>query len=155
MMLPHVQLVPRVPNMKITGPGQIHSKSVKKTQKSSGGSYTSFSKEIAGSDTHETQSTASVGATNPLANIDALLALQEAPTSTDGRSKGLHRANVMIEALEELRRGLLLGRIPMNKLQALAMAARERKTKMPDPVLHEILLQIELRAEVELAKLGF
>lgn len=155
MMLPHVQLVPRVSNMKITGPGQIRSKSVKKSRKSSGGDGASFASKISGSEVSESSSSTSVGATNPLANIDALLTLQEAPTSTEGRSKGLHRANLMIEALEELRRGLLLGRIPMNKLQALAMAARERKETMNDPALLEILLQIELRAEVELAKLGF
>lgn len=141
--------------MKITGPGQIHSKSVKKTRKTSGGGGSSFSDEISESETSESHSTTAAGATNPLASVNALLSLQEAPTSTEGRSKGLHRANLMIESLEELRRGLLLGRIPMNKLQALAMTARERKATTNDPALQEILLEIELRAEVELAKLGF
>lgn len=155
MMLPHVQLVPRVSDMKITGPGQIHSKSVKKSRKSSGGDRASFSNEISDSELSESQSTSGVGATNPLASIDALLTLQEAPTSSEGRSKGLHRANLMIESLEELRRGILLGRIPMIKLQALAETARQRKNAVGDPALQEILLQIELRAEVELAKLGF
>ena len=153
--MPQVQLVPRVSIMKITGPGQIHSKSVKKSRKSSGGDRASFSSKVSDAELSESSSASGVGATNPLASIDALLTLQEAPTSSEGRSKGLHRANLMIESLEELRRGLLLGRIPMNKLQALATAARERKDSVGDPALQEILLQIELRAEVELAKLGF
>ena len=141
--------------MKITGPGQIHSKSIKKSRKTSGGDSSSFSKEISDAEAPESQSVAGVGATAPLASVDALLALQEAPTSTEGRSKGLHRAQLMLESLEEIRRGLLLGRIPMSKLQSLATAARERKASIKDPALEEILSEIELRAEVELAKLGF
>lgn len=140
--------------MKITRPGQITSKSVKKSRKSSRGSTASFSKEVSDSDDSGSQPVSSVGATAPLANIDALLALQEAPTSTEGRSKGLLRANVMLDSLEELRRGLLLGRIPLSKLQSLANAARERKSNVNDSALEEILTDIELRAEVELAKLG-
>ena len=154
-MLPQVQLVPRVSIMKITGPGQIQSKSVKKSRKSSGGDRASFSNKVSDSELSESQTSSAVGATNPLASIDDLLTLKEAQTSSEGRSKGLHRANLMIESLEELRRGILLGRIPMNKLQSLATTARERKDSVGDPALQEILLQIELRAEVELAKLGF
>ena len=140
--------------MKITRPGQITSKSVKKSRKSSGGDGAAFSKGISGSGADDSQSVSGVGATVPLANIDALLALQEAPTSTEGRSKGLLRANVMLDTLEELRQGLLLGRVPFSKLQSLATAARERKANVNDSALEEILTEIELRAEVELAKLG-
>ena len=141
--------------MKITGPGQIHSKSIKKSRKTSGGKGSSFSKEISDTDTSESQAASSAGPAAPLASVDALLSLQEAPTSTEGRSKGLNRANLMLESLEEIRRGILLGSIPMSKLKSLATVARERKAATKDPALEEILTDIELRAEVELAKLGF
>ena len=90
---------------------------------------------------------------DPISAVDALLTLQEVPDGSQGRSKGLARAQDMLAALEDVRRGLLLGAIPRAKLEALARLARTRREVFQDPRLTEILDEIELRAEVELAKL--
>ncbi|MBL4639565.1 MAG: flagellar assembly protein FliX, partial [Kordiimonadaceae bacterium] len=68
--------------------------------------------------------------------------------------KGLMRAEEMLDVMEEIRKGILLGAIPVPNLRNLAALARNQQNKTDDPKLNELLSEIELRAEVELAKLG-
>lgn len=60
----------------------------------------------------------------------------------------------ILDRLEEVRRGLLLGAIPKDRLQELAHMVREKRERGADPVVSRLLDEIELRAEVELAKLS-
>ncbi len=138
--------------MKISGPGQIQSKSLKKTASKRGATGAAFSKQVSA----EGKIDAAVGVSGsaPIASVDALWALQEVPDSTDGRSKGLMRADEMLDMLEEVRKGILLGAISTPNLRNLADMARNQKTNTDDKKLNAILQEIELRAEVELAKLG-
>lgn len=50
--------------------------------------------------------------------------------------------------------GLLLGRVPLDRLKDLLKVVDSRRTAFTDPKLTAILDEIELRAKVELAKLG-
>lgn len=143
--------------MKISGPGQIQSKSLKKTSKQSSVSTSSFAGKLDSSGSADAPQ--NVGGAAPLTHLDALLALQEVPDSTDGRSKGLARANEMLDLLEEVRKGILLGAISESSLRNLADMARNQRKNADsslnsDERLQDILDDIELRAEVELAKLG-
>ncbi|WP_262694985.1 flagellar assembly protein FliX [Kordiimonas aquimaris] len=142
--------------MKITGPGQIQSTSIKKSAKKQVAGSDSFAQSIGG---EKTETTTNVSGSNRLTPLNTLLALQEVPDSTDGRSKGLSRANDMLDLLEEVRRGILLGSISTAGLKSLADLARNHRQNdaselKSDEKLNDILLDIELRAEVELAKLG-
>lgn len=83
-----------------------------------------------------------------------LLALQEAPTATVSRSKGVARAEELLDQLNEIRRGMLAGMLPAGQLQSLLTSVRDRKLTTDDPRLNGLLEEIELRAAVELAKLG-
>lgn len=84
------------------------------------------------------------------APVDSLLALQEVgDQGGGGNSKARQRAELMLERLEEIRTGLLLGAIPRSQLEDLARVARET---FLDPGLGEVLDDIELRARVEIAK---
>ena len=143
--------------MKITGPGQIQSSSIKKSSKKGASDAGAFTRNLGGSE--EAESNRAVGSSAPLTSVDALLSLQEVPDATDGRSKGLARANEMLDILEEVRKGILLGAISGPKLRILADLARNQRltrndSSETDPRLAEILSEIELRSEVELAKLG-
>jgi Class II flagellar assembly regulator len=138
--------------MKITGPGQIQSKAVKKTAAKSGASGAAFSKQVSGDAAVDV--TTGVSGSAPIVSVDALWALQEVPDATNGRSKGLMRADEMLDLLEDVRKGILLGAISMPNLRNLADMARNQKSATDDPKLNELLQEIELRAEVELAKLG-
>ena len=62
--------------------------------------------------------------------------------------------NHILDKLEELRAALLSGMIPKAKLIELARVLREKRETGLDDELNRILDEIELRAEVELAKLA-
>lgn len=51
--------------------------------------------------------------------------------------------------------GLLVGHVSKERLQDLLAMVRQRQEQFTDPRLGQVLADIELRAEVELAKLGF
>lgn len=89
----------------------------------------------------------------PLAALDSILALQGVEDATAGRSKGLARGQQLLEVLDELREGLLTGTLPRATLHRLAGAVSARTDQFSDPQLQPILDEIELRAQVELAKL--
>lgn len=69
------------------------------------------------------------------------------------RKKLCKRASGLLEKLEEIRDGLLAGQISKDKLIEISRMVKENRPPAQDPVLQEILDEIELRVEVELAKL--
>ena len=85
---------------------------------------------------------------------DALLALQEVPDAGQRPSAGLKRAGDLLDRLDEIRVGLLDGAIPRERLGQLVKTVRARREAVEDPRLATLLDEIELRARVELAKLG-
>ena len=87
-------------------------------------------------------------------SIEALLAVQSTHDATKGRSQGLARGNALLDHLENVRLGLLSGSMPRNELESLLNRVRDGQEGTSDPRLAEILREIELRAAVELAKLG-
>jgi hypothetical protein len=102
---------------------------------------------------HGPQMPVSVGFTD----MNAVLALQEAPDATTkqrARQRARERGNMMLDHLEEIRMGLLLGSIPVSKLEQLATLVRAKREQIDDPALLAILDDIEVRAAVELAKLS-
>jgi len=96
-----------------------------------------------------------VGGTVGLGGVSTVLALQGAPDSTErrARQRAVERGDAMLDDLEEIRLGLLLGTIPRSRLEQLAQLVRARREQVDDPKLTAILDEIELRAAVELAKL--
>ena len=96
-----------------------------------------------------------VGGAVGIGGVSTVLALQAAPDSTERRArrKAVERGDAMLDSLEEIRLGLLLGTIPLGRLEQLAQMVRARREQVNDPRLTAILDDIELRAAVELAKL--
>lgn len=135
--------------MKVEGPGKLRgSSSVRRTGKSEGTSGASFSKQLVG----ETGAAAGVHASAPLAGIASVLALQEVDDAAARESRGKMRAQDMLDKLEEIQHGLLAGSLSAQKLMDLAKVVQSRRAQVDDPRLAEILDQIDLRAQVELAK---
>lgn len=87
--------------------------------------------------------------------VDSILAVQETndPTQKRGRRQGIQYGGELLDTLEELRRDLLVGAIEKDKLGALAQKMRAHRRQSDDQKLNEIIDEIELRAEVEIAKL--
>jgi hypothetical protein len=103
----------------------------------------------AAEDAHGVEGVAKVGA------VDAVFAIQEVPDSTEGRSKGLvfKYGDELLDRLDEFRLAILAGVISKERLTELAQMLRQKKKETNDPRLNEIIEEIELRAEVEVAKL--
>ena len=97
-----------------------------------------------------------VGGSVGLGGVSSVLALQGAPDSTErrARQRAVERGETMLDKLEEIRLGLLLGTIPQSRLEQLAHLVRAQRELVNDPKLTAILDEIELRAAVELAKLS-
>lgn len=110
-----------------------------------------FSKMLASGDA---QAGDSVGSVADLAAVGSLLALQETPGDPDGDTRGRQRGEDLLDRLDELRLALLDGRLPAAAIERLADLVAARRAQVSDPRLAEILDEIELRAAVELAKLG-
>lgn len=85
--------------------------------------------------------------------VDGILAVQEVPTATDGRSRGIKHGYSILDQLDEMRLGLLTGSLSSTRLAALGQEIEEVRETVIDPQLSAILDDIELRAAVELAKL--
>ncbi len=88
----------------------------------------------------------------PVSHVDALLAVQEVSDATSSKSKARKRAEKLLEGLDEIRHGLLVGGISENKLRALRDLCRQDRSKVDDPRLQAVLDEVDLRAAVELAK---
>lgn len=90
-----------------------------------------------------------------LGGIDALFLVQSVDDATErqARKRLMQRGEDILDKLEEIRHGLLLGTVPKEKLADLAQMVRSRRENCQDPRLAALLDEIELRAEVEIAKL--
>lgn len=100
-------------------------------------------------------STPSVSGLGPVTAVDALLAAQESGGhGSRQRSRGYRTAEEMLDLLQQVQKGLLKGQISVTDLRRLKTLASEKRTWENDPKLAQILNDIELRAAVELAKLG-
>jgi hypothetical protein len=121
----------------------------------SGSSDGAFARQLAES-VEAPEGAPAIDAPVAVSGIDALLAAQAVGDSLEqeARRKLIRRGDDILDKLDEIRHGLLIGSIPKDRLIALAQMVRARRDSMPDPRLATILDEIELRAEVELAKLS-
>lgn len=96
-------------------------------------------------------------AAGPASALDALLGAQEINGGCDPaiRRATARYASDLLDQLEQVRRDVLDGRVPADRLTELARALREDKQRSHDPELDDIVEAVELRAEVELAKLRY
>ena len=86
--------------------------------------------------------------------IDALIALQGLEDPTERRKQAIRRGRVALDALDELKVGLLGGMLSQATLNKLKSAAGFLKGSSGDDGLDAVLGEIELRVEVEIAKMA-
>lgn len=88
-------------------------------------------------------------------SVASLLSIQEVPgRSGDGeRARLVRRGGDLLDRLDDLRLALLAGVVPHDRLSALADALRTERAASGDARLDQIVAEVELRAEVEVAKL--
>lgn len=92
-----------------------------------------------------------------ISHIGALLAVQEVEANSDRSgpvTRQLQRGNEMLDRLDQLKLGLLSGRVSPQNLQKLRRLSSEKPMLEGHEGLSKVMQSIELRAEVELAKLA-
>lgn len=94
---------------------------------------------------------ASVG---PTTSLDAILALQGEEDAGERRRRAARRGQELLDDLDRLKAAILSGRVAPGDMARIAERLSDRRERSGDPRLDEILGQIELRAEVEIAKLA-
>jgi len=97
----------------------------------------------------------SVSASVGVTDVTAIIAAQSISEDEikQSRKRAFNRANDLLDGLDEIRDSLLFGSISKDRLINIAKSVRERTENCKDEKLQEILDEIELRVEVELAKL--
>ncbi len=96
----------------------------------------------------------SAQAAAPASAMDGLIALQAAGDSLERRKKAMRRGRGLLDTLDQLKISILSGRIQPTQLENLKSQLRSQADSVDDPALADVLAHIELRAAVELAKLG-
>ncbi len=87
-------------------------------------------------------------------SIDALLALQAVGDFSEKKRRAVGRASKILDVLDEVKVALIDGTVTKHALDRLVTAVRDQREETDDPRLEEVLEEIEVRAAVELAKLG-
>jgi len=98
------------------------------------------------------QKTAAASGVAAVPTLDAILALQGEEPSGQRRSRQAKRGRDALDALEKLEQGLVLGRAP-GGLKAQLEALSRGSEATGDADLDAVLLEIDTRVAVELAKL--
>ena len=94
-----------------------------------------------------------VASTNRVSSVDAVVAMQEIAADNKDETRAKNRASLILDKLEDIRMGLLLGQIPKSKLEELSKILKVARENSVDSNLLEIIDDVELRAKIELAKL--
>jgi hypothetical protein len=100
------------------------------------------------------RSTGATGGLRSVGGIDALIALQGVEDPLERRKRAVKRGRLALEALDELKIGLLGGAFSTATLTKLQTAAAHLKLDSGHPGLDAVLAEIELRVEVEIAKMA-
>lgn len=117
-------------------------------RKSGGGSFSSHLFEA-----DSVKNIPSSSGVTPVFAVNSLFALQEVDNDLIPQKKMVVRGFDMVEHLDEIRMGLLTGKVPLSLLQNLDELLKQWRDADTDSSLKEIIDEIELRAAVELAKL--
>lgn len=124
----------------------------KKTDKSGRAGSSSFGSLLG---TGESEAPAHTSAANVIAGIDSLLAAQEAddPAQRASRGRMRKRADDVLKQLDKLRLGMLTGTLSVGNLVDIADVVASHRERINDPHLSSLLDEIDLRAQIEIAKM--
>src|SRR5581483_6909737 len=106
------------------------------------------------SDSEPAQAQNPTVALRTLGGIDALIALQGIEEPAERRRRAVKHGRRALDALDELKLGLLSGTVDQSTLLRLKSAAGDLRDASGDDNLDSVLAEIDLRVAVELAKAG-
>lgn len=138
--------------MKIEGPGKTQSSApAKKSGRvSGGGNFGDFL-------TDAPAQAAGARATQSIALVDSLLAVQvaENPAEKSARRRTIARAGTVLNELDKIRLALLNGTLTLGHMIDIADVVASHRDHVSDPALTALMDEIDLRAQVEVAKMRY
>ena len=138
--------------MKVEGRNPIRGAPVQRKSGSKATGAGGFAGNLDVDGTGDAGHAAAVSGPAAVQSVDAILALQSADDALDGARRSVARGEDLLDRLEDLRRTLLLGTVSRDRLESLARLVESRRDRVADPQLAELLDEIDLRVQVELAK---
>jgi hypothetical protein len=134
--------------MRVTGPnGAALVSTPAAARRPSGGTFSL-------SEANVLQAQSAAVALRTLGGIDALIALQGIEDPVERRRRAVKHGTRALDALDELKLGLLSGTLDQATLLRLKAVATDLKDGSGDERLDQVLSEIHLRVAVELAKAG-
>ena len=137
--------------MKVEGPSSSRpSEQTRKKEKVSSGD-SSFGRMVTGG-AEEARASA---ATQSIASVDVLLAAQSVddPAQRAARKRMRARADNLLNELDKIRIALLSGTLTVGHVVDIADVIASHREKIIDPQLTALLDEVDLRAQIELAKM--
>ena len=94
-------------------------------------------------------------ASTSIASVDALLMAQatEDPAQKKSQKRMRERAESLLDKLNDLKMSMLTGEITVGHMISISDVAASHREKITDPELSALLDEVDLRAQIELAKL--
>jgi hypothetical protein len=137
--------------MKIEGPNKTQSSDPAKKKNKASESQGGFEDLIS----RAPEQASSASASNQIASVDSLLSIQAAedPTESAARGRMRERSDNILKDLEQIRLAMLAGNLTVGHMIDIADVVASHREKIQDPGLVEIMDEIDLRANVELAKM--
>ena len=137
--------------MKVTGPGSVQGPASTKKSGKAKKAEGDFGSMV----TSETPEPAATKTTQSIAHVDALLAVQESedPTQRAAKKRMRDRADEILDELDNIRMAMLNNQLTVGHMIDIADVVASHREKIPDPRLTSIMDEIDLRAQVELAKM--
>lgn len=133
--------------------GPVSTGSTRKTKKSADGA--GFSRLVDSAGDEAVAGAPAAAGVSGVGGIDAILALQQVDPdeARQARRQAYTRGGKILDALEGLRNDILLGKVSEATMSSLTNYVADARNEINDPALTAVLDEIDLRAQVELAKL--
>ena len=147
-MLRHLRLTDVSLPMRIDSSSPLRPASPKRDGKTGSGSGSDFASAVSGE--HPASAPA---AARPVVTVEGLFQLQELPDALAERRRAVQRGSVLLDRLDDIRIALLGGGLSPARVAELQRVAQSERGRIDDPRLLAVLDEIDLRAQVELAKL--
>src|SRR5258708_20192662 len=120
--------------MKVEGPNGARPGATVRRAGKPGGDSIGFAKVLDG-ETEGSAEAPAIRAVAPVSAVDALLAVQEVGEEEARRSRARRRGESLLDELDEVRHGLLLGSLSQHRLEALVALISTEPPAINDPQL--------------------
>jgi len=137
--------------MKIEGPSKTQKSSKAGKTAKTGKTDGTFGAMVADA----TPSTNQTAATQSIAKVDALLAVQGVENATErGARRRMHvRGEKVLRQLDHLRLAILTGNLTLGQVIDVADVVASHRETIDDPEMTAVFDEIDLRAQIEIAKM--